>query len=214
MKDPQNLKGLLTQIAKEDDKKAFSIFFRRYHAKLIRFALMFVSSHQDAEDVVSEVMIKLLRKRNTLFRMENFEGYLYAAIKNQAINFRTKHAKRQHDTSLDICKDALTSSYVGPAEKMIEGELRSVITATVEKLPPKRRMVYKLIKDEGLKYEEVATLLDIAEKTVKKHLELAIKDLRYTLDHYYDQNKHHKVSKLKLVKDLSASLILFLSSLV
>ena len=131
MKDPQDLKGLLSQIAEDDDKKAFGIFFRRYHAKLIRLSLMFVSSHQDAEDIVSEVMIRLLRRRDTLFRMDNFEGYLYTAIKNQAINFRVKHAKRQYDTSLDICKDALTSSYIGPAEKMIEGELRSMITATV-----------------------------------------------------------------------------------
>lgn len=213
MKDPQDLKGLLTLIAEGDDKKAFGIFFRRYHAKLIRLALMFVSSTQDAEDIVSEVMIRLLRKRDTLFRMDNFDGYLYTAIKNQAINFRVKHAKRQYDTPLDICKDSLTSSYIGPAEKVIEGELRSMITATVEQLPPKRRMVYKMIKDDGLKYQEVATLLDIAERTVKKHLELAIRDLRNTLDRYYDHEKSKGTPVLKLVKDLSAGLVFFLSCL-
>ena len=72
-------------------------------------------------------------------------------------------------------------------------------------------MVYKLIKDDGLKYQEVATLLDITEKTVKKHLELAIKALRHTLDRYYNPKKPKAVPMLKLLKDLSASLVFFLS---
>jgi RNA polymerase sigma-70 factor (ECF subfamily) len=78
---------------------------------------------------------------------------------------------------------------VQPYEAILADELRHVIIATVEKLPPKRRMVYKMVKDDGLKIKEVAELLDLAEKTVKKHLELAIRSLKETVEIYYAEKQ-------------------------
>ena len=178
---------LFQKVASQKDKTAFSQFFRMYHSRLIRYALLYVYSYKDAEDVVSEVIIKLLRKNNRIKEIKNFEGYLYSAIKNQALNLIKKNNRKSQCLLSDIPQDYLTNTYIQPIHIVLENELRSLITQTVENLPPQRRIVYKMIKDDNLRIREVAGLLDIAEKTVKKHLELAMKDLRKTIELYYSE---------------------------
>ncbi|MFW5759713.1 MAG: RNA polymerase sigma factor [Cyclobacteriaceae bacterium] len=200
---------LLISIAKNNEKAAFATFYNYYHARLIRFALLFLKSYQDAEDVVSEVMIKLLKQKDRLPEIKNFEGYLYLAIKNQALNLLKKHQIKT-GISVDIGEDHLTHQYVQPYDSILAEELRNLIFATVEKLPPKRRMVYKMVKDDGLKIKEVAELLEIAEKTVKKHLELAIRSLKEVVELY---NSEKKSSTPVISIKSKAGLILLLISL-
>lgn len=188
MSKNNHITQLLTRIAQHNDKAAFSEFFNYYHPRLIRFALLFLNTYQDAEDVVSEVMIKLLKQKEKLTEIRNFEGYLYLAIKNQALNLLKKQQLRGGH-SIDISGDHLTHRSIQPYESILAEELRQVIFATVENLPPKRRMVYKMVKDDGLKIKEVAELLDLAEKTVKKHLELAIRSLKATVEIYYAEKQ-------------------------
>ena len=177
----QQIRQLLVKIAEKDDKEAFVSFFRYYHPRLVNFSQMFVPAYQDAEDVVSEVMIKLLRRRKTLHEIPHLEGYLYQAIKNQALNHQRKLKIRQIQHIQDIKEDFVSSNHVEPLELVLADELRDFITETVNAFPPRRKIIYKMIKDDGLKIKEAASLLGIAEKTVKKHLELAIKDLRKAL---------------------------------
>jgi RNA polymerase sigma-70 factor (family 1) len=211
MSDDQQIKELIKRIAEDNDKKAFEKLFRHYHAKLIRFALMFLPSYQDAEDVVSEVMIKLLRQREKMTKIENFENYLFLAIKNQSINYSKKNNKGAYNMVREIPQDYLTDTYSHPFEKIIEEELRQIINRTVENLPSQRRMVYKLIKDDGMKCREVAELLNIAEKTVKKHLEIALRNLRASIQNYYAEKKSntpvYKISGKGLALIIFASLL-------
>lgn len=189
MEANREIRELIRRIAENDDKKAFEIFFRHYHPKLIRFSLMFLDSYQDAEDVVSEVMIKLLRQRKKLTDIVNFEGYLFLAIRNQSLNALQKNFRIQKNIDKDIPQDHLANNFYQPIEKLLEEELRQLIFQAVEKLPPQRRMVYKLVKDDGMKCSEAASLLKIAEKTAKKHLELALKDLRMAIIDYFREKK-------------------------
>ena len=211
MNSRPDIRSLLVRIAEKDDKNAFTEFFRYYHPKLIRFALMFVDSYQDAEDIVSEVLIKILKQRSKLKTINNFEGYLYLAVKNQSINYTKKLSSNKSENIQDIRDDLLTDSFVQPFELILEDELRTCIQQVVEKLPPQRRLVYKMIKDDGLRCREVAELLDIAEKTVKKHLELAIKDLKIAIEEYYSE-KRSTTPVIRISKDLGMAL-LFLEAL-
>lgn len=189
MKENDIVKDLLTRIAKHSDKSAFALLYKRYHAKLINFALYFLPSYQDAEDVVSEVVIKLLKNKHKLGEIENFEGYLYQVIKNQALNHKKKGLRDRQIFQQILPEDVQTATYVQPIHKILEDELRTIITNTVEALPPQRKLVYKLMKDDCLKTKEVAQLLGLAEKTVKKHLELAIKDVRQAINNYQADKK-------------------------
>ena len=206
MVEKQELSGLLQKIAYQDDKAAFSKFFKLYHARLIRFALLYVYSYKDAEDVVSEVMIKLLNQRRKLPEIKNLAAYLFTSVKHQAINYSKRNISKSQMHLDDIPKDFLTDNFVQPLELVLEKELREVIGNVVESLPPQRKLVYKMIKDDGLKIKEVAELLEIAEKTVKKHLELGLRNLKEAIEMYYAE-KRSTTRVIKMPRDASLLLI-------
>lgn len=183
------VKELLHRIAEYDDKEAFNTFFSLYYTKLIRFALLFVPSKQQAEDIVSEVLIRLLKRRTTLPTIENFEGYLFLSVKNQALSFIKHTSSRMSFHAVDPEGVLLQSEQVNPERLLLDDELRNLIHQTVENLPPRRKMIYKLIKDDGLKYKEVAALLDITPKTVENHLDIAIKEIRKSVSLYLNGKK-------------------------
>lgn len=185
---------LLQRISVNSDKEAFSELFKRYHSKLVSFATCFLSDYEEAEDSVSEVFVRLLQKNQELQEIENFEGYLYFSVKNQCLN-QLKKNKRKNKlfTQLDY-QDYNTGEYTQPLEQLLTMELREKISACVDNLPQKRKLVYKMVKDDGLKIGEVAKLLEITEKTVKKHLELAVRDLRTEIERY--QSSYQNQTKI------------------
>ncbi len=179
-----DVKELLHRIARYDDKEAFNRFFHLYYTKLLKFALLFVPCRQQAEDIVSEVLIRLLKKRRQLESIENFEGYLFLSVKNQAISSIGKTSSRVFFHSIDLKASLPVAEQVNPERKYLDDELHTLIQKTVENLPPRRQMIYKMIKDDGLKYKEVAGLLDISQKTVENHLDIAIKEIRQAVTQY------------------------------
>jgi len=205
-------KVLLHRISVDSDKASFSELFRRYHSKLVSFASCFLPNYEEAEDMVSEVFIRLLQNRAQLKDIENFEGYLYYSVKNQCLN-QLKKNKRQKKifTPLDL-QDFKTGESSQPLEQLLTSELRDKIAGCVDRLPQKRRLVYKMIKDDGLKIKEVSKLLDIAEKTVKKHLELAVRDLRAEIATYIAaQNSHPKIIPISLKVGTLVMLVMLVS---
>lgn len=196
---------LLERIAKKDDEQAFTIFFDHYHAKLIQFALLFVPQIDQAEDVVSNMLIRMIKNAGKIFEMDNLEGYLFMSVKNEAINFLKKEGRHKMNVS-DVDIDFFSQEHVDPIEKLIEKELRELISNTIERLPLKRKMVYKLIKDEGMKYQEVADLMNISKRTVEVHLKLAVKELRTTVHKHMSDNQD-RPGYMNVVKTLYAVLL-------
>ncbi len=199
--DDLYIRNLLVRIARSDDKEAFTCLFNRYYSRLVQFAMLFVSNHTLAEDVVSEVLIRLLRRRKELSGIENFQGYLFQSVKNEAIN-QLKHQRRdQVFRPIDNEKDIFLPDVTDPHECLVEKELREAVSAIVEALPPKRRMVYRLIKDEGMRYKDVSVLLEISERTVEVHLKLAIRELRETLTkHFLERQSQNEAAYLKVMR--------------
>lgn len=193
--------SLLTRIAEKDDREAFNQFFILYYNRLIQFALLFVHRQEIAEDIVSDVLVQLLRRKKELNQINHFEGYLFLSVKNTALNFLKKEKRHSDYCNSEVNEVFLPAHISDPVEKVLEEELRHLIFRTVERLPKQRKMVYKLIKDEGLKYKEVADLLDISIKTVENHLDLAVKEIRAVVENYLDR-KPSTVPAYKLAKIL------------
>lgn len=185
---------LLSRISDHSDQEAFSELFKRYHAKLVSFAICFLPHFGEAEDMVSEVFIKLLKNHKDLKNIENFEGYLYSSIKNQCLN-QIKKNKRKESLFLPLdFQDCKTGEYTQPLEQLLTAELREKLANCVDRLPHKRKLVYKMVKDDGLSIKDTARLLEIADKTVKKHLELAIREIRVEIQEYL--SLHHADAKI------------------
>ena len=170
-------------------EQAYEAIYHMVFADLLRFALSIVHSLPVAEEVVSDVLIQLWRKRATLTEVVDLQLYLYTSTKNTALNYlkSKKLGLLQVNGQLSIDWDktdpSLKSNDLDP-EALIEfAELNRKVTKAIEELPAKCRQVYCLVKQDGLKYKDVACLLKLSLKTVEAQMAIAFKKLHEALGH-------------------------------
>lgn len=182
--DQSDLHHLLYRIAVHNEQKAFSMFFKLYHARLLLLAQIFVSSSHLAEDIVSEVLLKLLKNRKKAFKKKNFLGFLYTCIKNQALD-HIRNSKKHKYLKLDNDNiDFFIQHRSDPCNQLIGKEFEEIIYDCIASLPPRRKLVYNMIKDDRMSYKEVAELLDISPRTVEVQLRFAMRHIKTTIEDY------------------------------
>ena len=165
-----------------------------------RLAMVFVPRCEQAEDIVSEVFLKLLRKRTALLNIQHLEGYLFKMVKHEALAQIKNEKRHVHHVTVDNIQDYLSQDAVDPEKIMINEDLGHLLNGVIEKLPPKRGLVFKMVKDENMSYRQVSEILEISERTVEVHLKLAIQDLRKALSRYYEEHKKNiPVSKQRFM---------------
>lgn len=170
-----NIKELQTQIARYGDEQAFAGLFRLLYDRLLRFCMQYVPAREAAEEIVSDVFVKIWNRREDLGNVDNLEVYLFVAVKNHSLNFLEQHASL-HITSIDNGFSQLSES-ADPEKEMEWKELLVKLDLEVNRLPDQCRKVFKLIREEGFKYKDVAAILNISPRTVETQLFRAIRKL-------------------------------------
>lgn len=189
MKDAQKyLRDLTHKIANENDQQSFRQFFNYYYEKLFRVAFHFVKSDYIAEEVISELFINLWKKRSDLVNIRNIDTFLYYSAKNRSIDYLRK-LKKSKVVPIELASEKCSPSTTDPEALMIEDEFRSKVNASILSLPPKCQLIYRMVKEDGLKYGEVADLLEISIKTVEFHMGNALKKLRKDLNEYISEKR-------------------------
>lgn len=171
--DP-HIKGLFQRIALHDDQEAYKELFYTLQPRLNQFAFSILKSVEEAEDIVSEGFIRIWEKRKLLLNVESPRFYMYTAVKNLSLN-RIKRNKRQTSLVSDEWAVQVTSIYADPEQMMISGEVIRRIQMAVDALPPRCRMIFRLVKEDGLKYREVAELMSLSVKTVEAQMAIALR---------------------------------------
>jgi len=172
---------LQSRIAEYEDQYAYKELFTSLYSYLYHFAFSFVKSKQSAEEVLSDVFIKIWEKRTDLGKIANLKVYLYVATRNMALNYVEKQ-KRDATHNIDDFTTGMKSFYFDPEQLMITAEMITLIQKAINSLPPKCKLVFKLIKEDGLKYKEVAEIMNISIKTVENHLAIALKKISSAVD--------------------------------
>ncbi|MBC7848901.1 MAG: sigma-70 family RNA polymerase sigma factor, partial [Chitinophagaceae bacterium] len=155
MPSPQQIKELQRRLAMYDDEAAYSELFTGFYKPLQQFAYSFVRSKELAEEIVSDVFLRIWINRASLESVENLRVYLYVAIKNTALKYLLKQHK-QVAISIDELDIELESFTRTPEEVMLTAEMLKRIQQSVNSLPPRCKLIFKLIKEDGLRYKEVA----------------------------------------------------------
>lgn len=137
-----------------------------------------------AEEVVSDVMMNIFRKRKKLANSNNIEGYIFISVKNQSLKYLRKRKHQVYVDNIESEADIMMTTSVSPEYVYEENEFGAMIRKAIESLPPKRRIVFKMVKEEGLKYNDVARLLDLSVKTVETHMGLALKAINEQVRQY------------------------------
>jgi RNA polymerase sigma-70 factor (ECF subfamily) len=167
---------LLQKIQDHDDEQSFKEFYQLFFFRLYQFAYSYVHSKEIAEEVVNDVFLSLWQKRKTFDTINNINVYLYVAVKNASLNMVRKNKKVLTGFPDELAADHL-HLVPNPELILISRELQLHIREAIEQLPPRCKIIFKLIKEEGLSYKEVACILDVSVKTVDTQLYLALKKL-------------------------------------
>lgn len=158
------------------DEQVFKDLYRQYFVKLYRFATSLVHCNETAEEIVHDVLINLWKKRNTFTEIENLNTYLYVSVKNLSLNHLRNERKYLYEDIETIFNE---NSYitVDPESVMISKEGVNTLNGFINNLPARCKLIFRLIKEDGLKYKEVAVLLNLSVKTVENQLAIALKKI-------------------------------------
>lgn len=184
------LQSLKEKIA-AGDQNSFRQLFHLYSKKLTRFAFAIVKSNDAAREIVDEVFIKIWRNKASVTNIQNLTVYIYTAIKNTSLNYLSARAKESIVESFDFFSVQLSDDH-SPEKKLITSELLKKINAAIDQLPPRCKMVFKLVREDGLSYKEVGAILNISPKTVDAQMMIAVKQIsekvRMDFDYFPSRN--------------------------
>ena len=139
-----------------------------------------------AGEIVSDVFIRIWNKRQSLPGIENLHLYLYISTKNQAINYLTRQ-NREKTFSPDEVVVELRSIYYDPEQLLITAEMLRLLQHAISQLPPRCQLIFKLVKEDGLKYKEVAELIGVSIKTVENQMTIALRKIDQSIQ--FDEQK-------------------------
>jgi len=162
---------------KQGDHACFLAVYDAYHRGLYTFAKRYLRDGQSAEDVVHDVFMKLWEIRERIDPHRPLINYLFSIARNAIY----KALKKRLDTAElnAIAEDSDLRSHQPSTEDEINyHEYEQLLEIAINALPPQRQKVFKLCRQQGKTYEEVALQLQISPYTVKEHMSLAMKSLR------------------------------------
>jgi RNA polymerase sigma-70 factor (family 1) len=182
-----DVKELLLKIACDNDLAAFQKIYFLYYERLLKLASSFVRQTEVAEEIVDDVFVKVWANRIKLSEVNNLTVYLYVAIKNQSLNYN--QANRIVCVDIESVEFELKDLNSSVEDVLITAELAKVINSAIQRLPEQCKMVFKLVKEDHLKYRSVAEILNISPKTVEYHMGNALKTIAAAISASPD---HHK----------------------
>ncbi|HMI03279.1 MAG TPA: RNA polymerase sigma-70 factor [Pedobacter sp.] len=171
------------------DKKAFDSLFNNYYVLFIKFATSYLKQEEDADEVVSELFVRLWLKRTELDKIVNPKVYLYVSVKNACLNFIRNTSKNKFN-ALDEGLDAQQAASIcySPETIMEDKQLQAKLDQAVSALPEQRKLIFTMVKVDGLKCREVAEILNLSVRTVEGQVFKAVKTLADELTGYLGYN--------------------------
>lgn len=196
------LKQLIIEI-KNDNESSFRKFFDYYFPRFLRIAHYYVRNNETAEEIVMDVFAKLWKNRGKLPEVINFNNYAYTLLKNQALNYLKRNSIETE--SLDECSSSKMIEYIEPEKLFLGKELAKELEKVVSSLPPRCQLIYRMVREDGLKYREVAETLSISNKAVENQLLIAMKRIRLVLGKYMQNSpKRNHFERLNILFNITA----------
>jgi len=176
-----NESELLEAFAK-GDQKAFEKLFKEYYDSTCRYIIRMIRDKDTTEEIVQTTFVNLWEKRAMIRSDISFRSYLFRAAHNTALNYIkhkkvvARHVASKQDRIVEVKKNFVSHQP--------DFEIQKRIKDAISDLPAQCQRVFRLSREEGLKYHEIADELGISKKTVEVHMGKALKMLRERLKDY------------------------------
>ena len=173
-----NLNTIVKRLA-GDDKKALDELYNYYYPRLYAFSKRFLKVEDDINDILQDVFIKLWENRKNIKNVETFNAWIFTITKNTVVSYFRERIKLTEFESR-VREMASTEGYLTDTTAEYE-DIKEKVGQLIEKLPEKRKQIFKLSREQGLSNKEIAAEMGISVKTVEDHIMHAIRFLKDNL---------------------------------
>lgn len=160
------------------DTAAFRTIFDAYRLRLYGAAFKLTKSDYAAEEIVQEIFTALWESRANLADVENPPAYIFTIAYNKTFRYLKKASNDQAFLATLARKG---EGHSETEEYLDVRESEAMINDAVKILPPQRKLIYKMSREQGMSHAEIAEELNISPLTVKKQVQLALQSIRETL---------------------------------
>ncbi len=171
---PGEEERLLLQRVAEGEETAFAIVIARYRKRVFSHCLTFAVSYEEAEELTQDIFIKLWQNRGGLAGVDSFVDYLFIVSRNHLISYIRKRVKEEVTTDVAAIADELGL----PDLQLQARELEEMINNGITRMPAQQQTVFRLSRQDGFSYEEIAVKLNISKSTVKWHVIAGLNSLK------------------------------------
>lgn len=187
---------LINRICHYDDQHALRELIDYFYPRLYRITFAILKNKMLSEEVIGDVFFIFWQMRKRTPEIRDLNKYLCTSAKNNALVLLKKENRRNYgsrastDQIFEFQKEIPLLS-ISPEKQYLTEELNRHIKAAISNLPERCKMVFELVKLEGLSYREAAIKLSIKPKTVENQLAIALKKMHEELKPYLqDQNEY------------------------
>ncbi|MCY3007010.1 MAG: RNA polymerase sigma factor [Planctomycetota bacterium] len=177
---------LVDAYLQDRQERHFEILMRRYERELFTFLRRFLGNAQHAEDVFQGTFLSVHLRIEQFEPGKRFRPWLYAIASNKAIDFMRRNKRHQmasldstvqHAESDEAMVSRLSSQGPSPDEQAIRSETNAKVREAVGQLSESTQQLIQLAFYQGLKYADIAQVLDIPVGTVKSRVFTAMRKL-------------------------------------
>ena len=174
---------------REGIEYAFRFIFDKYYDFLCMVADSYLRDEYISETIVGDIIYNLWEIKDNIDIKYSLRSYLVRSVKNRCINYlQQEYIQREISINQYEDKAAIEELFFienkHPLESLLEQELENKINSIINELSPECRAVFKMSRFDGMKYEEIASELNISVNTVKYHMKNALGKLRLELKDY------------------------------
>jgi RNA polymerase sigma-70 factor (ECF subfamily) len=180
---------------RDGDVRAFEVLVTRHRKPIYNFILRFVRDAAQAEDVMQETFLRVIKGAEAYEKQAKFTTWLYTIARNLCVDAsrRGKHRKAQSldapasgDEDASPLIDLVADGKDGVDRQAIGRELQVRIQQAIEALPDEQREIFLLREMADLQFNEIAKVVGCPENTVKSRMRYALEKLREALEEYRD----------------------------
>ena len=166
----------LLSLLKQGNEQAFEKIYKVYSSRLFGNVFKMVKSETTTQEILQDVFIKIWNNRASIDLDRSFRSYIFRIAENKVYDFFRKAARDKKIQAQLFA--AATEGYEHIEEMIYKKENALLLRKAIESLSPQRQQVFRLVKLENKRYEEVSQLLGISVSTISDHIVKANKAIR------------------------------------
>lgn len=168
---------MLIRIA-EDDTKAFTHLFDQYWLQVFAHVRTYIKNTAQAEDITQDIFFSIWLNRAKLATVTDFEPWLHVVTRNRTISGLRKLLKETDNGITGIVPELVAQPGDSPVMQLDLKQSRELLQLAIDQMPPRRKQVFQLSRQEGLTHQEIADQLQISKATVNEHITEALSFLK------------------------------------